>query len=62
MTRKEQKLAVAKDDDLNEDNVLAEDDDAEPELQELSQDEGTLDEIFVRDDSQKSMDATQWRA
>ncbi|MCF4008193.1 RNA polymerase sigma factor RpoS [Rheinheimera sp. UJ63] len=59
MTSKEHKVTDAKDDDLNDDNVLAEDDDAEPELQELSQDEGTLDEIFVRDDSQKSMDATQ---
>ncbi|MCC5451466.1 RNA polymerase sigma factor RpoS [Rheinheimera sp. UJ51] len=59
MTSKEHKLTDAKDDDLNDDNVLAEDEDAEPELQELSQDEGTLDEIFVRDDSQKSMDATQ---
>ncbi|MDP4943870.1 MAG: RNA polymerase sigma factor RpoS, partial [Alishewanella sp.] len=59
MTSKDHKITDAKDDELIDENVLAEDEDIEAELQELSQDEGTLDEIFVRDDSQKSMDATQ---
>jgi len=46
-----------KDDELNEDAML--DDDAEPDAAALVTEESSSDDVFARDDSQKTMDATQ---
>lgn len=46
-----------KDDELNEEAML--DDDAEPDAAALVTEESSSDDVFARDDSQKTMDATQ---
>ncbi|WP_189483249.1 RNA polymerase sigma factor RpoS [Alishewanella tabrizica] len=58
MATKDNGQAEFKEDELVEDSILS-DDDLDPELMELSVDEGIEDELFVKDDSQKTMDATQ---
>jgi RNA polymerase nonessential primary-like sigma factor len=47
-----------KDDELNEDAML-DDDDAEPDAAALVTEESSSEDVFARDDSQKTMDATQ---
>ena len=46
-----------KEDELNEEVLL--EDDVEPDATSLAAEESTSEDIFTRDDSQKSMDATQ---
>ncbi|PRD39156.1 UNVERIFIED_CONTAM: rpoS [Trichonephila clavipes] len=58
MTTKDNDLTDFKEDELADDALLV-DEDLDPELLELSADETVSDEIFVRDDSQKTLDATQ---
>lgn len=58
MATKENTLNDFKDDELTDEAVLT-DEDLDPELLELSADDNVADDIFVRDDSQKAMDATQ---
>ncbi len=58
MTAKDNDLTEFKEDELNEDSLLS-DDDLDPELLELSADETVPEDLFVRDDSQKTLDATQ---
>lgn len=58
MATKESTLNDFKDDELTDEAVLT-DEDLDPELLELSADDNVADDIFVRDDSQKAMDATQ---
>lgn len=49
-----------KETELTEDVVMLDDEGAEPDLASLSNEEDTpADDVFVRDDSQRSMDATQ---
>lgn len=58
MTTKDNDLTDFKEDELADDALLV-DEDLDPELLEISADETLSDEIFVRDDSQKTLDATQ---
>lgn len=58
MATKENTLNDFKDDELT-DEVALTDEELDPELLELSADDNAADDIFVRDDSQKTMDATQ---
>lgn len=58
MATKDNDLPDFKEDDLTEDNLLN-DEELDAELLELSADDGSLDELLVRDDSQKTLDATQ---
>ena len=58
MTTKDNDLTDFKEDELADDALLV-DEDLDPELLELSADETVSEEIFVRDDSQKTLDATQ---
>lgn len=58
MATKDNDITDFKEDDLAEDNLLN-DDDLDAELLELSADDGSLEELLVRDDSQKTLDATQ---
>lgn len=58
MATKDNDLTDFKEDELVEDSILT-DDDLEPELLELSADDSNEEELFVKDDSQKTMDATQ---
>lgn len=58
MATKESTLNDFKDDELTDEAVLT-DEELDPELLELSAEDNSTDDIFVRDDSQKAMDATQ---
>jgi len=58
MATKDNGQTEFKEDELVEDSILS-DDDLDPELMELSVDDGIDDELFVKDESQKTMDATQ---
>ena len=58
MTTNDNDLTDFKEDELADDALLV-DEELDPELLELSADETVSDEIFVRDDSQKTLDATQ---
>lgn len=58
MATKDNDLPDFKEDELTEDNLLN-DEELDAELLELSADDGSLDELLVRDDSQKTLDATQ---
>lgn len=58
MATKDNDITDFKEDDLAEDNLLN-DDDLDAELLELSADDGSLEELLVRDDSLKTLDATQ---
>ena len=58
MTAKDNDLTEFKEDEINEESLLS-DDDLDPELLELSADETVPEDLFVRDDSQKTLDATQ---
>lgn len=58
MATKDNDLTDFKEDELTEDNLLN-DEELDAELLELSADDGSLDELLVRDDSQKTLDATQ---
>lgn len=58
MATKDNDLTDFKEDDIAEDNLIS-DDDLEPELSELSADDGSLEELLVRDESLKTLDATQ---
>ena len=58
MTTKDNDLTDFKEDELADEALLV-DEDLDPELLELSADETVSDEVFTRDDSQKTLDATQ---
>lgn len=58
MATKDNDLTDFKEDDIAEDNLIS-DDDLDPELSELSADDGSLEELLVRDESLKTLDATQ---
>lgn len=58
MTTKDNDLTDFKEDELADDALLV-DEDLDPEILELSADETVSDEVFTRDDSQKTLDATQ---
>lgn len=58
MATKDNDLADFKEDDIAEDNLLS-DEDLDPELLELSADDSSIEELLVKDDSQKTLDATQ---
>lgn len=58
MATKDNTLNDFKDDELT-DEVALTDEELDPELLELSADDNAADDVFVRDDSQKTMDATQ---
>ena len=58
MATKDNDLADFKEDEIAEDNLLS-DEDLDPELLELSADDSSIEELLVKDDSQKTLDATQ---
>ncbi|CAM5195902.1 RNA polymerase sigma factor RpoS [Alishewanella longhuensis] len=58
MATKDNDLTDFKEDDLAEDNLLS-DEDLDAELLELSADDSSIEELLVKDDSQKTLDATQ---
>ncbi|OZB42945.1 MAG: RNA polymerase sigma factor RpoS [Alishewanella sp. 34-51-39] len=58
MTTKDNDLTGFKEDELADEALLV-DEDLDPEILELSADETVSDEVFTRDDSQKTLDATQ---
>src|SRR5574343_250387 len=56
----EDEVVDFKESELTEDVVLLDDDSAEPDMAALSaEDDNTPDEVFVKDDTQRAMDATQ---
>ena len=60
MGQKDDDVVDFKDTELTDDVVLLDDEGAEPDLAALSnEDDNTPDDVFVRDDSQRTMDATQ---
>ncbi|WP_423185649.1 RNA polymerase sigma factor RpoS [Alishewanella sp. d11] len=58
MVTKDNDLTELKEDDLTDDSLIN-DEDLDTELLELSADDSSLEELLVRDDSQKALDATQ---
>lgn len=58
MVTKDNDLIELKEDDLTDDSLIN-DDDLDTELLELSADDSSLEDLLVRDDSQKALDATQ---
>jgi len=60
MGQKDDDVVDFKDTELTDDVVLMDEDGAEPDLASLSNEEdNTPEDVFVRDDSQRAMDATQ---
>ncbi|GHG65039.1 RNA polymerase sigma factor RpoS [Alishewanella longhuensis] len=58
MATKDNDLTDFKEEDIAEDSLLS-DEDLDPELLELSADDSSIEELLVKDDSQKTLDATQ---